>query len=161
MKRIGWVYRAAWAALAVAGSAAAQHGAITNSPAPPIIAVSPPAAPPIIVAPATPPEPPMPPAAHLIRPPEPRGTIASLVNPLDYPASALAARQQGIVRFRLFVGPDGRVAGCAILRSSGSSALDSATCQLIRRRARFTPALDSNGNAAAGTVDDQIAWHLP
>jgi hypothetical protein len=31
----------------------------------------------------------------------------------------------------------------------------------MRRRARFTPAMDSNGNPAAGTVDDQIAWHLP
>lgn len=36
--------------------------------------------------------------------------------------------------------------------------LDRATCQLIHRRARYTPAMDSNGNPAVGTIEQEIVW---
>jgi len=160
---------AAGLAVALAGPAwaQAQQGMVTNSPAaqPPIIAVpSAPGMPAYALPPGVyrPPEPPpLPPGARIVRPPQPRAVAQSLISRDDYPAAALAMRAHGRVRFRLLIGPDGRVAGCAITRSSGSPVLDSTTCRLIRRRARFTPAVDSNGNPAAGTVEDQIVWRLP
>ena len=125
--------------------------AVTDSPPPPVLVIQPPA-----IRPAPPP-----PAPRVVRPPQPRGNAQSLIGVEDYPQSALAAWQQGRVQFLLDVGANGRVTGCTITRSSGSSALDSTTCRLMRSRSRFTPAIDSNGNPAAGRVAQEVEWSLP
>jgi protein TonB len=85
----------------------------------------------------------------------------AFITEADYPAAALQARQQGTVRFRLNVSAEGRVTGCTILQSSGSSALDSTTCQLMQRRARFTPVRDSAGNRVPASLEEQYTWMLP
>jgi hypothetical protein len=36
-----------------------------------------------------------------------------------------------------------------------------ATCNIMRRRARYRPAMDSNGNPVAGTIVQQIEWKAP
>jgi TonB family protein len=91
----------------------------------------------------------------------PKANLASLFSDEDYPASALAARESGRVEFVLQVGVTGRVEGCMVTRSSGSSALDSTTCRLLRSRARFTPARDTLGNPAASASSGYIYWRLP
>ena len=91
----------------------------------------------------------------------PAAPLQSLVRPEDYPASALAGREEGRPSFRIAVGADGRVAGCVILVSSGSSALDGTTCRLLRERARFTPARDAAGNPVADQYFGQLAWRVP
>ncbi|MDQ4087219.1 MAG: TonB family protein [Pseudomonadota bacterium] len=88
-------------------------------------------------------------------------SLASYVSPDDYPTSALRNREQGTTRFRLTVGADGRVTDCTITGSSGSAALDSATCRIMRSRARFTPARDSNGNPTSDTVGASLTWRIP
>jgi protein TonB len=79
----------------------------------------------------------------------------------DYPTAALASRAEGVVGFALTIGADGRIIGCAITRSSGSAALDAATCNILRRRARFAPAMDGNGRPVVSTLDQQVEWKLP
>ena len=79
----------------------------------------------------------------------------------DYPASAQASGAEGTSQASITIGPDGRVASCNIIRSSGNSALDAATCNIIRRRAKFVPARDSNGNATTDTITTPpITWRL-
>jgi protein TonB len=85
----------------------------------------------------------------------------ALITEPDYPVAAVQAMQQGTVRFRVDVNAQGRVTNCTILRSSGSSILDATTCQLMQRRARFTPATDANGNPAPASLDEQYTWKLP
>ncbi len=130
-----------------------------NAPPPPIqIQVAPP--------PMIPPVAPRPPAP----PPPPRktqsatsakGDLRTLFSSDDYPASAQAANAEGTAQASLTIGPDGRVSGCNITRSSGNSALDAATCSILRRRAKFTPARDSNGNATSDTITTPpISWRL-
>ena len=134
-----------------------------NTPAPPTITTVvappiPPMAPPVIA-------PPAPPA-----PPPPRKTVAaeragsglrSLFSGDDYPASAQAAGAEGTARATLSISPSGQVVGCNITQSTGNSALDSATCNILRRRAKFTPARDSNGNATSDTIETPpIRWQL-
>lgn len=134
---------------------------VTHSP-PPIVAVTPvPSAPvyvlpPPVLGPAPPPAMPV-----VVRGPQARTPPQQLISVHDYPPSAVAKREQGRVGFTLDVGPDGRVHGCTVTRASGSSALDSATCMIMRRRARFTPAVDSNGMPAAGRVRQEVEWVLP
>ena len=97
----------------------------------------------------------------IVEPTRARASLAGLFSDADYPASAVAAREEGMVGFRLDVGANGRVEDCAVTRSSGSTALDSATCRLLRSRARFTPARDSTGMPRADTVAGYISWKLP
>lgn len=92
--------------------------------------------------------------------PIPTVPLASLVTVDDYPLAALRYGQSGTVRFRLDVGPDGRVQGCTVLTSSGSSVLDSGTCRLMQSRARFDPARNVSGKATVGQFVSAIAWKL-
>jgi protein TonB len=116
--------------------------------------------------PITPPAPPAPPA-----PPPPRktqsatsakGDLRTLFSTDDYPASALAAGAGGTAQAELTIGPDGRVTGCNLTKSTGNGALDSATCNILRRRAKFIPARDSNGNPTSDTIrTPSITWVVP
>lgn len=101
------------------------------------------------------------PSAPRVQTAKAKGNITSLVSDEDYPAAAVRAGEEGTTGFRLDVSPNGRVTNCTVTSSSGSSALDSATCRIIRSRARFTPATDSAGNPTTDTVIDRITWKLP
>jgi TonB family protein len=83
-----------------------------------------------------------------------------LITNADYPAAAIRAGEQGDVRVRLDVAPEGRVTGCTILASSRSAILDSSTCRILRARARFTPARDAAGKAVADRLETTIAWRM-
>lgn len=105
--------------------------------------------------------PPMPPAPRIVAPAEPRAEPQSYVRPEDYPLAASDAGEQGTVGFSIDVGVDARVNACTVTKSSGSSSLDAATCRIMRSRARFTPARDSNGNPRASHIEQEVTWSLP
>lgn len=90
-----------------------------------------------------------------------RANLPSLFSDEDYPASALRNSEEGTVGFRLDVGANGRVTNCTIIKSSSSAALDAATCRLLRSRARFTPAVDAQGQPTSSEVTDTKTWSLP
>jgi protein TonB len=97
-------------------------------------------------------------AADLSAPARPVRPLAAYFSSDDYPATV--EEESGTTIFRLTVGPDGRVANCAITSSSGSSALDSATCRVLRSRARFVPALDRKGRPTTGSEVGRIQWRI-
>ena len=130
-----------------------------EAPTPPIQTVTaiPPQIPPVVIAPPAPPPPPR----KVQSATSARGDLRSLFSADDYPASAQSAGAEGTTRASLTIGPDGRVVGCSIIQSSGNGALDSATCNILRRRAKFVPARDSNGNATTDTITTPpIVWRL-
>lgn len=90
-----------------------------------------------------------------------RANLASYLSADDYPAAALRNDEQGLVAFTLDIGPDGRVTACRIRQTSGSAALDGATCRIMRSRARYTPARNARGVAVADSVDASVRWVLP
>jgi periplasmic protein TonB len=131
-----------------------------EAPPPPIATVTT-MAPPVIppVAPAPPPPPPPPRKVQSAT--SAKGDLRTLFSADDYPAAAQAAGAEGTAQAQLTIGPDGRVTGCNLIRSTGNSALDSATCNILRRRAKFTPAKDSNGQPTTDTVSTPpIVWRL-
>ena len=95
------------------------------------------------------------------QPPIPINAPASWVTTDDYPQKALREEREGITAFRVMVGPDGRVAACSTISSSGSFELDDATCQSVTQRARFKPALDSNGKPTSGSYSGRVRWSIP
>jgi protein TonB len=109
--------------------------------------------------PQLPPVQPSPPTAP--RSATPRNDPGSWVTTNDYPARDLREGNQGVTRFSLSIGTDGRVASCAIVASSGHPGLDKATCDLVSRRARFLPAVDSSGSRITSTYTATIRWVIP
>ena len=100
-------------------------------------------------------------APRIVAPAQPRVDPQSLISGKDYPASALRKGEEGTVRYLLEIGADGRVRGCRVIRSSGSSSLDSAACRVMTERGRFRPAIDSTGSPAASEEVQAVAWSLP
>jgi len=141
----------------------------TNTPPPPMVTtnvapppqITPVATPAPPAPPAPPPPPPPPPPPKKVTPAKAKANLASLFSDEDYPASAVRAGESGATGFRLEVGANGRVTNCTITSSSGSSALDSTTCRLLRSRARFTPATDSTGAPTSDVSTGRIVWRLP
>jgi protein TonB len=133
-----------------------------NTTPPPIQVVeapTPPPIPPVAVAP--PPPAPPPPPHKTVSAQSAKGDLRSLFSADDYPASAQAAEAQGTAQATLTISPTGQVVGCNLIKSTGNGALDSATCNILRRRAKFTPARDSNGNATTDTITTPpIVWRL-
>lgn len=78
-----------------------------------------------------------------------------------YPPRALAAKEQGDVRFRAAYDRKGYVLSCEIVKSSGHRRLDEETCELIVKHARFKPALLSDGRHTDGTQDGIVEWRIP
>jgi protein TonB len=133
----------------------------TQAPPPPIQTVTQVAAPPMIPPVAPSPPAPPPPPRKVQSAQSAKGDLRSLFSADDYPASAQAAEAQGTAQAQLTISSDGRVEGCNIIKSSGNSALDSATCSILRRRAKFTPARDSNGQPTTDTITTPpITWRL-
>jgi protein TonB len=131
-----------------------------EAPPPPIQTVTapPPQIPQFVPSPPQPPPPPR----KTVSAQSAKGDLRTLFSTDDYPASALSAGAGGTAQAQLTIGADGRVTGCNLIRSTGNGALDAATCNILRRRAKFTPARDSNGNATSDTITTPtITWVVP
>lgn len=101
-------------------------------------------------------------SAATATPPKPKAVDpGAWVTNADYPLAAIRANEQGIVSFRLDIDQQGRVTGCTITASSGSSTLDVTTCRLLMRRGRFEPARDERGRAVASSFSSRFRWVIP
>lgn len=122
----------------------------TDFPKPPVGPVRPP-----VVNPPRP-EPSFPPRGAA-----PSNDRALWITNADYPAVALRREDEGLAEYRVIVGSDGRVSACEITASSGSRALDDATCRFISRRAQFDPATDETGAKVVGSYSGTVRWQIP
>lgn len=79
----------------------------------------------------------------------------------DYPRSALRAGEEGTAWYTLSIDAAGAVKDCTITQSSGSAALDAATCRMLMRRARFSPATDDAGKPVESKFSGKVDWVIP
>jgi periplasmic protein TonB len=100
-------------------------------------------------------------ASYAVRSATPKGSPGAWVSDRDYPSAAIREEREGVTRFRLSIGVDGRVTGCEVTASSGSPDLDAATCAKVSARARFLPALGSDGLPTTGSYSSSVRWVLP
>ncbi len=139
---------------------------LVQVPAPPppvsVSSVIPPSQPPTPPAPPAPPAPPPPPPPPAIsKAAAARGNPGSWVTSDDYPPAARRAGDEGSVGITFTINAQGRIENCRVTSSSGSSSLDAATCSLVTRRARYSPALDAAGNpVAGGSKSLKFTWRL-
>lgn len=85
----------------------------------------------------------------------------SIVGFSDYPFSAYREKRSGVVAMQLKVGKDGTVSQCTVSDSSGSADLDAAGCDVAKRRAKFTPAADQDGNPQSGEYSMEVTFKPP
>lgn len=78
-----------------------------------------------------------------------------------YPPRALAAGEQGSVKFRAEVDAKGNVMACKVTEGSGFERLDRETCDLVVNHATFKPALDADGKAREAIHDGIVNWRIP
>ena len=88
------------------------------------------------------------------------GNLAQYFSNDDYPVEALRRGAQGTVAFRLDIDATGIPTGCTIEQSSGDAALDQATCDIARTRARFRPARDAQGRPVPDTHAARVTWRI-
>lgn len=131
---------------------------IVQVPSPPVVLQSVTTPPPAYI--PVPPAPPAPPPPHVDKSASVRGNPGRYFGPDAYPSSARRAGAEGRVAARLTVSTDGRVIACTVTSSSGNSALDDTTCDIAKRRVRYTPAKDQNGNPIQSTVPLAVRWQL-
>ena len=87
------------------------------------------------------------------------GDIRSLFTPKDYPTEALKRQQQGTAQYQLLVDEKGGIAGCDIFASSGVPVLDSTGCEVLKEKARFSPAKDGQGKPVRSVVTTPpVSW---
>lgn len=79
----------------------------------------------------------------------------------QYPPRALAAGEQGSVRFKAEVDAKGNVMSCKVTQGSGHERLDRETCDMIVDHATFKPVLDSEGIAREAIHDGFVNWRIP
>lgn len=109
-----------------------------------------------------PPLPPQPPAETVApKRARPIGQPGQWVTANDYPAADLRAEHEGITKFELSVGADGKVASCRIIASSGWASLDNAACAKLIRRGKFAAATDASGMPTASTYSSAVRWTIP
>jgi len=120
------------------------------------------ATPPALTAPPAPLLPPPQSAVETLpRGPRPRNGPAGWIQPGDYPALAVKNGESGTAGFTLTIDAKGKVTSCVIMATSGSAALDRATCDLLSARAAFDPALDGAGKPVASRYSNRTRWILP
>jgi hypothetical protein len=76
----------------------------------------------------------------------------------DYPRGQLYKGASAQIHFRLTVGEDGLVSDCAIQQATKGDEFAATTCALLRRRARFEPALDAAGRPVASYYVNAVRW---
>lgn len=80
----------------------------------------------------------------------PGKVVSKLRRSLRYPSAAKRQRLKGEVRIRFTVARNGSVSGIRIVRSSGSSVLDQAALETVRRAAPFPRIPDEAGRSSWG-----------
>jgi TonB family protein len=89
----------------------------------------------------------------------PSGDIRSIFTPKDYPREAAKSQPQGPSRYQLLIDEKGAVARCDVLVPSGIAMLDSTGCQVIQEKAKFRPALDTQGQPVRSVwTTPPITW---
>ena len=90
--------------------------------------------------------------------PKPKTSPGTWLDPDDYPYEPLREGKGGYVRFRLEVDEKGAVSGCHIQLKMKQPEFDKLTCELISKRAYFSPAIDAAGKPTKSYFVEAVRW---
>jgi hypothetical protein len=87
-----------------------------------------------------------------------KANLATYVRNEDYPAVALQNREMGEVGFALLIDATGKIADCMVIATSGVASLDAQSCATMTSRAKFNPAIGTDGKPAKDALTARIRW---
>lgn len=93
--------------------------------------------------------------------PQPKTSPSTWIRSKDYPRAIQRRGQEGRVGAKLAVSAEGAVSGCEIIISSGDQSLDRVTCDLLTKRAVFTPAKNARGQPVPSVYPFTVQWAIP
>lgn len=76
----------------------------------------------------------------------------------DFPKEFYQKGEQAIIRYRLMVDTAGNPTDCAIQASIARANFAQITCDLLKKRAKFRPALDASGRAVPSYEVGKVFW---
>lgn len=134
---------------------------IVRTPSPPVQIQTVTTPPPVVnLTPPAPPAPPAPPPPRVSQAARAKGNPGQYFGRDAYPPAALRAGAEGRVSVRLTIDTNGRVSDCVVTGSSGNNDLDETTCSIFKRKVRYTPAKDQNGNPVVDHATQSVRWQL-
>ncbi|WOE75737.1 TonB family protein [Alterisphingorhabdus coralli] len=83
------------------------------------------------------------------------------IRPSDYPSDMLQAGQPALVTARIMIDREGQITGCHIQRTTRPKEFDKAVCGSIIRRAKFSPAINADGETTASYYIINIRFQIP
>ncbi len=89
------------------------------------------------------------------------GNPGRYFGPDAYPPAAIRAQEQGRVVATVDIAASGAATACRATVSSGSTALDTKTCEIAMTSIKYVAALDARGRTVAGTFTLPVRWVLP
>ena len=90
------------------------------------------------------------------------GAPGYIVHGSDYPAEAIAARQQGDAIVMWEIGKDAVIRNCHVVQSSTFPLLDQASCDALLKHGKYLePAKDAAGNPVISWSTRRMVWRLP
>lgn len=92
-------------------------------------------------------------------PPQPANDVRTWFRTADYPEKQDRRGLGAVVIIRLIVGDDGTVRKCEVYKSGGDKTFEEITCRLAMERARFRPAIGSDGHPIASMWSRAIRWN--
>jgi hypothetical protein len=96
--------------------------------------------------------------ASLSRPLTPLSNPVMWFRTNDFPINAAMLGHNGLVQVRMDVDADGKMAGCHVLRRTNPDEFADLTCEILAKRARFSPALDVNGKPVKSFYMFKLHW---
>ena len=86
----------------------------------------------------------------------PKGNPGNWFRPEDFPNAFTG--DSAVVRFRVVIDASGAITECAIPSATKGEEFERATCEVLRKRGRFEPALDASGKSVASYYTNTVSW---
>ncbi len=90
----------------------------------------------------------------------PKASLFSYFTADDYPDVAMRGDDTGTVTLAMLIDEAGKIADCTIVATSGVAVLDSQSCAVLQERAKFTPAVGSDGKPVKSATTQRIQWAI-
>jgi hypothetical protein len=96
----------------------------------------------------------------LSKPAVPLVPASQVLTSADYPASMARSDMNGSAQYRIGIDEAGAVSSCHVLYQDEKAPFAEATCTALRKRAKFTPALDAQGKPIKAYMVGRTIWRM-
>jgi hypothetical protein len=98
--------------------------------------------------------------AHLSRRAVPTTPVPSWFSDKSYPMAALRAGITGMLRIRIGISPEGKMTGCDVVARFKPDPFSDLTCDTVRKKGSFVPALSAAGQPVASFLILSFRYQL-